>query len=54
MHTMRLWNSLHRVRSESKNGNLNIIQSFEGNETKGQKQDTQNRLRSPKPGGGEP
>ena len=51
MRTARFWNNLHHVRSKS--NDWKAKKSFGRNKTKGPKQDSQYRLRSPMPEGGE-
>ena len=50
----RFWNNLDQVRSNRKIGKTNNLKVFGSNKTKGHKQDSQNRLWSPMPEGGEP
>ena len=52
--TTRFQNNLHQVRSEWKGRKTKQLKTFWSTQIKGSKQDSQNRLLSPMPEGGEP
>jgi hypothetical protein len=52
--TTRFWNNLHEVRSKSKDWKVKKFKVFGTIKAKGPKQDSQNKLWSPLPEGGEP
>ena len=49
----RFWNTLHQVRAKSEDWKANNAKVFDSKKTKGPTQDSQNRLCSPVPDGGE-